>query len=75
MRLSTVQLITMLMKLMSLPPICSVTRDVLRVSALNCGGLVPSGTDSGPAMLVVSAPWQLMSLNEDAPVAAATRAG
>ena len=46
---------------------------VLCDSALSCGGLEPSGTDSGLVMLVVSAPSQLTSLKGAAPMAAATR--
>ena len=74
-RLSSVQLMTMLMKLMSLPPIWSVTRVVLDDSPLSCGGLLPSGTDSLWVMLVVSAPWQLTSVKDAALVAAATSDG
>ncbi len=48
---------------------------VLCDSALSCGGLEPSGTDSGLVMLVVSAPSQLTSLKGAAPMAAATRCG
>ena len=70
-----VQLMMMPLKLMLLPPICSVTSVVPGDSALSCGGLLPSGTDSGLVMFVVSAPWQLTSVNEVGPMAAATRCG
>ncbi len=73
--LSSAHVVTMSAKPMSLPPICTVTSDVPVVRALNCGGLVPSGTDSEPSMSVVSAPWQLMSWNEEGASAALTRDG
>ena len=63
------------MKPMSLPLICSVTSVVLADRALSCGGLVPSGTDWAWVMSAVVAPWQLTSVNEAAPVPAATRNG
>ena len=60
---------------MSLPPIPRVTKVVARPSACNCGGFVPRPTPSDPVMFVVSAPWQLTSVNEDGPIAAATSEG
>ena len=46
---------------MSSPPMVSVTTESSAASASNCGGLVPSGTDSGWVMLAVVAPVQVAS--------------
>ena len=57
----------MLVKPMSLPPICSVTICVSAVSALNCGGLAGPGVTSwGAVMSSVFAPLQETSAS-DAP--------
>jgi hypothetical protein len=60
---------------MSLPPICTVTSVSFDLSALNCGALVPRTTPWECVMFVVSAPWQLTSVNAAGRVAAATSAG
>lgn len=73
-RLRLAHLTTMVMKPMSLPPICSVTRPVLADRALSCGGLTPGRTSWGEVMSAVVAPPQLTSVSE-APIAAAVNEG
>ena len=63
MTLSIAYVATIEPKPMSLPPIVSVTRSVSVVSALNCGGLLPRGTDWDWVMSTVVAPPQEMSTN------------
>jgi hypothetical protein len=73
--LSSAHVVTTEAKPMSLPPIPIVTTAVPEVSALNCGGLVPSVTDCDCVMFAVVAPEQLMSWKDDGPIAARTRDG
>ena len=71
--LAVAQFSRMLVKPMSLPPICSVTICVSAVSALNCGGLAGPGVTSwGAVMSSVFAPLQEASASER-PSAAAAR--
>src|ERR1039457_6363898 len=62
-------------KLRSLPPMPSVTTVVAGLSAFSSGGFVPRMTDWDASMFAVVAPEQLTSVNEDAPIAAATSDG
>ena len=70
--LAVAQFSRMLVKPMSLPPICSVTTCVSAVSALNCGGFWPGVTSWGAVMSSVFAPLQEASVSVR-PSAAAAR--